>query len=271
MIDKRRLSLAVARARARQASVEGADFLLLRLAEDLADRLAVVTRQFAKALLIAPSHRAFLDVVRMRVDGAIDVIDERSMFGETLAAPGTGYDLVVSVGQLHLLDDVPGMLIQIGRVMVPDGLLIAAIPGVGTLDDVRTRLLSAELDLAGGAANRFLPLMDVRSAGALLQRTGFALPVSDVESVTVRYGRFESLVNDLRSMAATNCLLADTSRPLSRTIFDQLRSDWGAAPGKVEVCYDMIWMSGWAKAASQPKPLKPGSANVSLADFLNKK
>ncbi|MEN0002084.1 MAG: methyltransferase domain-containing protein [Pseudomonadota bacterium] len=273
LIDQQRLALAKARARTRLAQIEGADFLLQAIGDDLADRLGVVARQFSKTLLIAPDHPAIRQAVDARTSGAVHVIDEAAMHDDVLGTDARDFDLVVSIGQFHLMDDVPGMLVQLRERMTPDGLLIACVPGADTLANVRQAWIGAEAEASGGAAPRFLPLFDVRSVGGLLQRAGFALPVSDVEPLTVSYGRLQSVFADLRSMAGGNVLLASREAPLPRGVWRRL-STWmdtqTAGGARLEVVFQLIWMSGWSPSADQPKPLKPGSAQVSLADVLKR-
>lgn len=274
LIDQRRLALAKERARARQALIEGADFLFQAIGDDLADRLGVVARQFSKTLLIAPDHPAIKAAVEARTIGTIHIVDEKAMHDDVLAIDDDDFDLVVSIGQFHLMDDVPGMLVQLRERMKPDGLLIACVPGADSLANVRQAWISAEADVSGGASPRFLPLFDVRSVGSLLQRAGFALPVSDVDPVMVRYGRLANVFADLRSMAGGNVLLVSRDAPVSRGLWQRLSAwmDTQTVDGaRLEVLYQLVWMSGWSPSADQPKPLKPGSAQVSLADALKRR
>ena len=174
----------------------------------------------------------------------------------------------MSLLSLQEANDLPGALIQIRRALRPDGLFLGAIAGGGTLAELRESLLAAETELYGGASPRVAPFTDVRDAGALLQRAGFALPVADVETVTVRYASMFGLLRDLRAMGASNALVARTRRP-SRRLFAraaEIYAERFADPdGRIRATFAIVWMSGWAPHASQQKPLKPGSATVSLA------
>ena len=181
-------------------------------------------------------------------------------------------DLAVSLLSLQDENDIPGMLIQISRALRPDGLFLGAMAGAGTLAELRESLLAAEAELSGGASPRVLPFADVREVGALLQRAGFALPVTDVEQVTVRYATMFDLMADLRAMGASNPLSGRSRRPATREFFAraaQIYAERFSDPdGRIRATYSFIWMSGWAPDASQQKPLKPGSAEVSLTTVL---
>jgi hypothetical protein len=144
--------------------------------------------------------------------------------------------------------------------------------GAGTLTELRASLLSAETELAGGASPRVSPFADVRDAGALLQRTGFALPVTDIDTLTVRYDTMFHLLRDLRGMGATNVLAERSRSPVGRSLFARAAEIYAERfsdpDGRIRATFDIVWMSGWAPHESQQKPLKPGSAKVSLADAL---
>jgi hypothetical protein len=178
----------------------------------------------------------------------------------------------VSLLSLHEENDLPGLLIQIRRALAPDGLFLGVMAGSGTLSELRECLLAAETEIYGGASPRIIPFADVRDAGALLQRAGFALPVADVETVTVRYDTAFGLLADLRAMGAANALLARSRKPVSRRFLArvaQLYAERHSDPdGRVRATFNLVWLSGWSPAASQQKPLKPGSAQVSLARIL---
>ena len=277
-------SLLIARKRrAIRRAVAGADFLMTRAADDLSERLATVGRRFAKAAALFCMTPAARDVVLAsgKVDEAVRVeTDPAFLGGEAgiVAAPGhvpldrASIDLAVSLLSLHDENDIPGMLVQIRRALRPDGLFLGAMAGAGTLVELRDSLLAAEAELSGGASPRISPFADVREVGGLLQRTGFALPVTDVETVTVRYATMFDLIADLRAMGAANPLSGRSRRPASRHFFAraaELYAERFSDPdGRIRATFSFIWMSGWAPDASQQKPLKPGSAEVPLARFL---
>ncbi|WP_245426597.1 SAM-dependent methyltransferase [Mesorhizobium sp. YM1C-6-2] len=278
LVDRKRR--AVARA------VAGADFLMERAAEDLAERLATVGRRFEKAAALFCVTAAARDAVLAsgKADEAVRIEADAAFLGGgegIVATPGhvplapASIGLAVSLLSLQDENDIPGMLVQIRRALKPDGLFLGAMAGAGTLAELRESLLAAEAELSGGASPRVLPFADVREVGALLQRAGFALPVTDVETVTVRYATMFDLIRDLRAMGATNVLSGRSRKPTSREFFARaaaIYADRFSDPdGRVRATFSFIWMSGWAPDASQQKPLRPGSAQVSLAEALGRK
>jgi SAM-dependent methyltransferase len=277
--------LAQRRARALRRAVEGADFLLAHAVADMADRLLAVTRDFSIAVdlgghtgrlagvlaahpRIGRALRADLFIADPNVPGADLVVDDAlPPFAEA------SVDLIASALSLHLVNDLPGALIQIRRSLKPDGLFLASVLGGDTLFELKDCLMRAELEISGGAAPRVAPFADTRGLGALLQRAGFALPVADVDRVTVRYDSMFALIRDLRAMGATNMLAERARTPLSRAIIARAgeiyANEHADADGRIRATFDIVSLSGWAPHESQQKPLKPGSAKVSLADALS--
>lgn len=270
--------------RALARPVDGADFLMRRTAEDLAERLGAVERRFGKAAVLfcqTPAAAETLaesgkvaDIVRVETDTAFLSGGDAGLIAplETVPFESESLDLAVSLLSLQAMNDIPGMLIQIRRALRPDGLFLGAFAGAGTLFELRESLLAAETELYGGASPRVAPFTDVRDAGALLQRAGLALPVADVETVTVRYASLFNLIADLRAMGETNALTDRSRRPGSRKLFARAAEIYAERfsdpDGRVRASFLIVWMSGWAPDASQQKPLKPGSAKVSLKTIL---
>lgn len=271
------------RRRALAQSGYDADFLMRRVAEDLVDRLSTVERRFSKAAVVrswSPLVAEALatsgkvdDVLRVEAD-AVFLGRGEGLVGkdDRLPLEPESLDLVVSLLSLQEADDLPGQLIQMRRALRPDGLLLACLAGAGTLAELRESLLAAETEISGGASPRVIPFADVRDVGGLLQRAGFALPVADVETVTVRYGDMFALMRDLRAMGATNPLSGRLKRPTRRALFLRAAEIYGerfADPdGRIRATFSLVWISGWAPHESQQKPLKPGSGKVSLAEVL---
>jgi SAM-dependent methyltransferase len=275
----------IRRRRRRAAALGPATFLLDRVAGDLADRVAAVLRRFDLALdLGTPGETvrtalAVLDTVGtiVRAGAAPDDTAKRpekfvAADEETLPFGDGAFDLVVSALALQFVNDLPGVLIQIRRALKPDGLFLAALLGGETLSELRQAFAAAESETEGGASPRVAPFADLRDLGALLQRAGFALPVTDVDRVRVRYDSALGLLRDLRRMGATNALNARRRAPLKRAtlarmaeIYAQLFAD---ADGRVRATFDIVWLSGWAPHPDQPQPLKPGSAKARLAEAL---
>lgn len=275
--------IVVRKKRALAQAVPGAAFLAERIGEDLADRLAAVERRFADAVALhcVTDHAAEALAASGKV-GRVTRVEADAAFlggGAGLVAPSDrvplapeSVDLAVSVLSLHEANDVPGQLIQIRRSLRPDGLFLGAMAGGGTLAELRDSLLAAETEVSGGAAPRVMPFADVREAGALLQRAGFALPVADVDTITVRYDSMFGLLRDLRAMGATSALSERSRRPARRALFHRAAEIYAErhadADGRVRATFSIVWLSGWAPHDSQQKPLRPGSATASLKRFL---
>jgi SAM-dependent methyltransferase len=276
---------ALLRIRRRRASLRGPQtFLLERVAEDLAERLSVVKRQFFRAADIGASGPAIADsLMRGRLaQTVICVPDDLASCGRGLPAIAAdeealpfadgSLDLAVSALSLHHVNDLPGVLVQIRRALKPDGLFLAALLGGDTLTELRHAFTQAEAEIEGGASPRVAPFADLRALGALLQRAGFALPVTDVDRVTVRYADAFALMNDLRGMGATNVMVARRKSPTRRSTMMRMAEIYAERfsdpDGRIRATFDIVWLSGWAPHASQQQPLKPGSAKMRLADAL---
>jgi SAM-dependent methyltransferase len=179
---------------------------------------------------------------------------------------------VVSALSLQFVNDLPGALVQIRRVLKPDGLFVAALAGGDTLTELRQSFAAAESEIEGGLSPRVAPFGDVRDLGALLQRAGLALPVTDVDRITVRYDTAFALMHDLRRMGATNTLLDRRRVPLRRATLMRMAEIYAErfadADGRLRATFEIVWLSGWAPHPSQQQPLRPGSARARLADAL---
>ncbi len=251
--------------RARAARLQGDRFLTREALEGVKDRLTPVNRSFATALTLDENAEAIVQ--------GFATISTRGIFSddERLEAGDGGYDLAVGVLGLHALNDLPGALIQIRRALKPDGLFLAALFGGATLTELRESFAAGEIATMGGVTPRVAPMADVRELGALLQRAGFAMPVADVECTTVRYRDFPTLVQDLRLMGETNAL-AGRHRHLPRATLaaalEHYRTHHSAPDGRLLATFDIVYLTGWAPDESQPKPLRPGSAKMRLADAL---
>jgi SAM-dependent methyltransferase len=181
-------------------------------------------------------------------------------------------DLIVSALALQFVNDLPGALVQIRRALKPDGLFLAAMIGGDSLAELREAFAQAESETEGGVSPRVAPFADLRDLGGLLQRAGFALPVTDVDRVIVRYPTPLQLMHDLRRMGAANALVERHRVPLRRATLRRTLEIYGerfADPdGRVRATFEIVWLSGWAPHESQQQPLKPGSAKTRLADAL---
>jgi SAM-dependent methyltransferase len=283
VFDRHLLSARRRRARALGAST----FLLERVAEDLSDRLSAVLRRFDCAVDLGTPTDALCHVLAASgkagviVRAAAEPLPTMDGQGRWLAVAAEeealpfadgALDLVVSALALQLVNDLPGTLIQIRRALRPDGLLLAALVGGDTLTELRQAFAAAESEIEGGISPRVAPFADVRDIGALLQRAGFALPVTDVDRLVVRYASPLALMHDLRKMGAANPMIERSRRPLKRAALQRVLEIYGErfsdGDGRIRATFEIVWLSGWAPHESQQKPLAPGSARQRLADAL---
>lgn len=256
-----------------------ADFLHRRAAENAVLSLEATLRDFPVVVDLSAHPGVFGDGLadsdargRVGPPRAMGTVAERADPGAApLDLADGSVDLIVSLMTLHWANDLPGALTQIRRALKPDGLFLGTLLGAGTLKELRGVLTEAELEARGGASARVSPFADGFDGAGLLQRAGFALPVADVDRLTVRYSSLPALVRDLRAMGETN-VLAGPIRPLSPAIVARaatLYAERHAEPdGRIPATFEIINLAGWAPHESQPKPLKRGSAKVRLADAL---
>lgn len=269
--------------RRRLASAAGAvpaDFLLTRTIEDIGERLQTVRRRFETIADIGTPGLGLARAVAAQSPSArvIHVGPLASGPGAVLAdaerlpLAAESLDLAVSALALQFANDLPGALVQIRRALKPDGLFLGALTGGRTLRELRTVLTEAETETSGGVSPRVAPFADVRDLGGLLQRAGFALPVADSETLTVRYASLFTLMADLRAMGATNALTSRRRRFTPRGLFPRaaaLYAERFADPdGRIRATFEIVSISGWAPHTSQRAPAKRGSGTVSLAAAL---
>jgi SAM-dependent methyltransferase len=255
----------------RALQLGAATFLLDRVVEDMQERLQAVLREFSQvadiwtpaALLADSSRDRFKSVTRISLDDSGD---------EALPLQPESLDLVVSALAFQFVNDLPGVLAQIRHALKPDGLLLAAMIGGDTLSELRQCFAAAEAECEGGVSPRVAPFVDLRDAGQLLQRAGFALPVTDVERIVVRYDNAFALMHDLRRMGATNILVERRRMPTRRATLLRMAQIYGErfadADHRIRATFEVIWLSGWAPHESQQQPLQPGSAKARLAEAV---
>ena len=284
VLHRRRLDRAAAGFRA-------AGFLKARAAEDAVMRLEAIMRSFAVAVDLGARDGAFARALAQSpVSQKIGVLVEADLSLAMLAGRGgvrvqvdeeqlpfgdETLDLVVSTLALHWTNDLPGALIQIRRALKPDGLFIGAILGGATLTELRQSLTAAEAELSGGAGPRVSPFADALDAAGLLQRAGFALPVSDIDRVQAAYAHPMQLIRDLRAMGEANALMERPRRPLAKAVLARAceiyQQRFSRADGRVTATFEIVAMTGWAPHPDQQQPLRPGSAKMRLADALGVK
>ena len=254
---------------ATRAGFAAADFLHAAMADEVRGRVASVARDFADILDLGGPARLHPCAIRMGLAaGDVDLVADE----DRLPFADASFDLVMSAGGLASVSDLPGALAQVRRVLRPDGFFAAAFVGGMTLAELRADLIEADVAKTGGAAARTAPMVEAQAAAGLLQRAGFAMPVADVERLTVRYGSIAALFEDLTLMGARSPLASRS--PMRRDVLADAAARFAAraAPdGKTAVTVEVIHLAGWAPAPGQPVPLKPGSATTSLAAALDSK
>ncbi len=253
--------------RARSAPYGAADFLHAAAADEISERLREVNRTFRAPALISPRPEVWRASLTATGIAPTMVAD-----AETLPLEPASHDLVVHALALHWSNDPVGHLVQSRRALRPDGLFLGALFGGETLSELRAALAEAETELSGGLSPRVAPMGEIRALGALLQRAGFALPVADSARFDVLYTDAFALMRDLRAMGETNVMRDRLRRPPPRRLFDRAAEVYarrfGRPDGRVPATFEVIFLTGWAPAPDQPRPLRPGSASTRLADAL---
>jgi len=242
-----------------------------------------ISRTFERALIIAPS--SFWSLVLRNLPESKHPLNCTLCYDaealpahiincsdDALPFEKNSFDLVISILNLHSVNDMPGGLINIAHVLAPDGLMLAAYFGGATLSQLRQSFYSVESALNGGLSPRVIPMIDFSQSAALLQRAEFALPVVDTDRFTLSYETVQKLISDLRDAGETNILTSRQKAPLSRQFYHaldgELKKTYSDKPGRFSMSFEIIWATGWMPHESQQKPLKPGSARMRLSDAL---
>ncbi|WP_299906136.1 methyltransferase domain-containing protein [uncultured Paracoccus sp.] len=258
---------ALTRNRARATRAGLADFLHRIAADELQDRLAEVKRSFRDVAVVTGHPALWAEAF----PGALILPDTPVL---DLPPPGS-LDLVIHAMSLHWADDPVGQIIQCARALRPDGLFIAVCPGNQTLSELRAALAEAEAEVAGGLSPRVLPMGEIREMGALLGRAGLALPVADLLSLPASYRDLVHLAQDLRAMGEGNALAARLRQSTRREVLARAAAIYAERfpdrddPARIRATFDLVFLTGWSPAENQQKPLRPGSAQMLLADALN--
>ncbi|OFW97513.1 MAG: hypothetical protein A3J37_05660 [Alphaproteobacteria bacterium RIFCSPHIGHO2_12_FULL_45_9] len=242
------------------------DFLYQWVAKDMAERLSEITRDF-QSVLLSGQHTA--DYFGTKFP---DATLSKDTTPEVLSSQNEQYDCILSIGEMHCANDLPGLLIQMRRALKPDGVLLAAFAGGETLHELRASLMQGEMVATGGASPRVYPFVDKQQMAGLMQRAGFALPVVDSEILTISYRDIFHVMADLRGMGESNAL-TDCHKQLSssRLFFEAAKyyqEHFAEPDGRVTASYEIIFVIGWAPHESQQKPAKRGSGQVSLTEIL---
>ena len=259
------------------------DFVMRLVLADLEERLGTVTRSFEQALIMAPDASLLPTAGRSangpfhfaRASSVLELAGVHLVDPEVLDLPERNYDLIVSLFDLDVVDDVPGFLARARAHLRGDGLFIAAAIGGESLTELREAFLIADAETGGGAYLRVAPFIPLSEAAGLLQRAGLALPVSDVETHTVRYDDALALMRELKALGASNPLADRPQKFATLRLLGAANEAYAGLArdpdGRVRATLELIWMSGWAPHESQQKPLKPGSAEISLTKILGQK
>lgn len=258
------------------------DFVTTLALDDLGERLLATHRRFERALLVAPDPRGLPETaasgggpIRFALASTLVPVEGVPLVAtDPLVLPESGYDLIVSLFDLQIIDDVPGFLARIHAHLAPDGLFLGVALGGDSLRELRAAFLAADAETSGGAFARVAPMIPFEVVPGLLQRAGFALPVADIESHVVRYADPLALLRELRTLGAPNPLADRPDRPMTREVLAAALASYAGmsadTDGRIRATLELIWLSGWAPHESQQKPLKPGSAKVSLASVLGR-
>ncbi len=272
--------------------VDNHDFLFREIADRLGDRLMDIARDFPKALDLGSNHTILKETLGTR-GGIQDFTVAKFLSGEHPKLPKKdtppsndveivseimpsvpqSYDLIISNLCLHWINDLPGILLQAHQSLKADGLFLASMIGGESLKELRACFMEAEMEIEGGVSPRVSPLIDVKDAGALLQRAGFALPVSDFDRIEVSYVNAFDLMKELRGMGETNAIhnrrKSFTRRETLLKAAELYQEKFSDSEGRINATFDVVYLAGWAPHTSQQKPLRPGSAVERLSDFLN--
>jgi SAM-dependent methyltransferase len=247
---------------------DGKTLLQARVSEELLDRITLINRNFDRTLIIAPDADAYAE--DLRSTGKFTTIETRKpTVSDSLHLAPSTYNAVISLLDLHAVNDVPGYMAQVAYALEPDGLALFAYFAGETLRELREAWLEAEQAARDGASPRVAPMIDLREAGGLLQRAGLALPVADVDRVTLRYSDAMSLMREIKSLGFSNCL-EGRSRSLTtpKLLFNAATAYGADQDGRIPATIEIAWATAWKPHASQQQPLKPGSAKARLADAL---
>ncbi|WP_116652735.1 SAM-dependent methyltransferase [Pelagibacterium sediminicola] len=265
----------LARRLTRRASAD--DWVTRHVLDEFHERLSLITRDVEKAAILGPDATLLPDRGatangRFTFETFATLAGPETVDAENLELPASDYQLIASVLDLQAVNNVPSYLEALRRHLAPDGLMMAAAIGGRSLTELRDAWLAADVEMSGGVVPRVAPMIDVRDAGNLLQRAGFGLPVTDVDTHDVLYADPLALMNDLHKLGATNPLAARDPRltsPRRLMRAAEIYAEKFSAPdGRARATLEILWLSGWAPHESQQKPLQPGSAKASLKDVL---
>ncbi len=256
------------------------DFVSKLVNDDLLERLKLIKRNFKNAIIIGPIEQNLPRTANSATDeisftrfATLKSLNKQNLLhAENLFFPKNNYDLIISLLDLQIVNNVPSYLQNIHKYLAPDGLMISALIGANSLIELRSAWLEAESEIYGGATTRIAPFIDIKQAGTLLQHSGFTLPVIDIEHYEITYASPIALMKELKNLSASNPLFERPTKPVTKALlatavekYNNLASNEN---NRIRATLDILWLSGWAQHASQQKPLRPGSAKISLSKIL---
>ena len=259
------------------------DFLYQAALSEITERLSLTLRNFDRAVALGAGAVPLARVLAQSGKFGRVISADRILLGragpveivfdeEALPFAPASLDAVIAAPGLEFTNDLPGALVQVGRALKPDGLFLAVLFGGDTLRELRQAWFQAETEIEGGVSPRVAPFADVRQLGGLLQRASLALPVADVDRLTVRYPSGLAVMAELKAMGLANALVARRRRPVTRTLLARAAAiyeeNFSDPDGRVRATFELVTLTAWAPAETQPKPLKPGSAKARLAEAL---
>ncbi len=235
------------------------DFLHNEVLQRLDERFLDVSRDFVNILEISSRKNLKSDNAKF-----YDLLENR----EVLNIDKSSLDCVFSNLNLHWINDLPGVFIQINNILKPDGMFLASVFGGDSLSDLRQALMQAEMEISGGVSPRISPFIDIKDMGALMQRAGFALPVVDSDTITVEYSDIFKLMKDLKGMGEGNCLSQRRKNFTPKAVFDRAAEIYPKINGKIEAKFEILYIIGWKKHKSQQQPAKRGTGQINLSEIL---
>ena len=271
MIDETPLIFNRAVYLARQKKASGTEVLQNHIAAELDERLSLIMRRLPQALVITQNAPIIVDT--LKVSDKFDNIKQiEPSADDAFALPEQHYDCIISLLDLHCVNDVPGHLAQLGSSLKADGLLLVAFFAGDTLHELRQSWLDAELEITGGVSPRVAPMIGVRELGGLMQRAGLALPVADIDHTIVRYADVFALMREIKSFGYANPLVGRIGKFVSRRFLTKMakhyHTNFTDKDGRIRATLEVAWAMAWKPHESQQKPLQPGSAKQRLANVL---
>ena len=255
----------IRRQRARAAArFSDHDFLFQEGATHLAERVQDVARPFRRIVHLGardPYVRQQIHLVpdALWISAANDVgvvsASDIALREDMIPLADGSMDLVLSNLSLHWVNDLPGALVQIRRVLQPDGLFLASLFGGETLFELRQCLMEAELAVTGGVSPRLSPTLDLPTASSLMQRAGFTLPVVDHERFTLIYPDMLALMKDVRGMGEGNAHQHRLRHTTRRAVFAEAarlyQQRYAHPDGGVIASFDMLFLHGWGQSPAR--------------------